>query len=340
MNNLLTISLTLLILCNLQCKKEKHYKFYENVYSHLFTTSPALNADNYPKLEALEKRVYQIQKLQKDFILELNKIDQFNAEPTEAVDFVQTQKYMSEIFKVVPKEIYNIWDKYVYGFYFCDNLGGSGITGIIQKNGKSVGAIILIDSKLIQQPANDWISYKENTVFTAKNFQLKIKIENPNEEKKYSALEYILLHETGHLLQDIENISPYFRDEYRNFGKYIFFKEMWKHENETLIADNKFPERNRIKFYSNDKLFLDTEGLEIYASLDQKTPFPTLYGATNPDDHFAESLVSYVHIFLQKKPWELEIKDSKGKVFTFQNGIEQDRSLKERLFIKSILEKY
>ncbi len=43
-----------------------------------------------------------------------------------------------------------------------------------------------------------------------------------------------------------------------------------------------------------------------YRAIEQ-TNFVSLYAGTNPFDDFAESFVTYVHIVLFKKPWQVEI---------------------------------
>jgi hypothetical protein len=46
--------------------------------------------------------------------------------------------------------------------------------------------------------------------------------------------------------------------------------------------------------------------LDAYERL-ERTNFPTLYAATHPADDFAESLASFVHTVMLKKPFEIRI---------------------------------
>jgi len=39
----------------------------------------------------------------------------------------------------------------------------------------------------------------------------------------------------------------------------------------------------------------------------EKTNFPSLYAATQPGDDFAEAFASYVHVVLQRRPWQILI---------------------------------
>ncbi len=43
-----------------------------------------------------------------------------------------------------------------------------------------------------------------------------------------------------------------------------------------------------------------------YANL-ERTSFPSLYAATQPGDDFAEAFDSYVHVVLQRRPWQILI---------------------------------
>ncbi|MCE9499340.1 MAG: hypothetical protein K8R21_02380, partial [Leptospira sp.] len=98
-----------------------------------------------------------------------------------------------------------------------------------------------------------------------------------------------------------------------------------------------FRKRPEIKFYSDKKINLDQNWEKVYKDLGS-TSFPTLYSATNPDDHFAESFVSFVHCVLEKKKWELVLSENSKEIFRMKNGIIEDRSEKERVFMDKLFQ--
>ncbi len=107
-------------------------------------------------------------------------------------------------------------------------------------------------------------------------------------------------------------------------------------EGVSIYDETSFPQRNNILFYSDNSDFdIDSDAENIYNSL-QKTSFPTLYSAINPDDYFADSFVSYVSIFIYKQPWKLLIKKKNGEIHSYENGMKSERSKKEYVFMQSL----
>ncbi|MDX1961390.1 MAG: hypothetical protein SFU98_22665 [Leptospiraceae bacterium] len=300
-------------------------------FSSLLKTHPAARMENYPK-QKLEERIFNLPKLQNEFIHELNIIDGIENIPAPSTDFLLMKEKMDLIFKNSNPKILKILDKYVLGIYFSENLGTTGLTSFVyDKNLKPVGGIIFIDSNLVKLSGNEWISYKENTVFIQGKYKLKIEIDNGN--SKFSALEYILLHELGHIVSVVDGIVPDFTLEKRNFKSFPFFHGVWSEEKVMTELSTKYPELKKIKFYSKPELKLDVDALEIYSIL-EVSPFPTVYSTINADDHFAESFVSYLHTLVGKKPWRLTIINERGEANSFENGISKERCKLEREFME------
>ena len=185
------------------------------------------------------------------------------------------------------------FDQYLYAIYFCEKLGGTGLTGFVydNKTQKPLGGFIIIDSGVIRQKANDWITFKEKSVYSSKDISLTIQIEKESENTIDNALRYILLHEMGHILSNTLGITPDLRGESLDYDKYPFFNKTWVSQDESVFDEKTFPLRSKVIFYASESavLKLDTVWHQIYPML-AKTNFPTLYGATNGLDHFAETL--------------------------------------------------
>ncbi len=285
-----------------------------------------------------EKRIFLLDDLHRDYVLKINQIDQIFENTVSAEKEIYLE-FLRKFNKLAEKEnllINKLKNYYIYGIYLSKNLGSSALTGFVYKESQPIGGFIILDvNYFLNTTANLWITQKELSVFTKGDYNLEIKIEEPNEDTLENALDYILLHELGHIVSIAENFLPGFHERERDFNKKEFSKRDWISEKKSYW-DEKIWKKDKIHFYSKGLLPI-AEALNVYESLEQ-TPFPTLYAATNADDHFAESFVSYLHIFVKKKNWTLFIKTPQGIVKTFQNGIIKDRCKKEREFLRSYLD--
>ncbi|HNI89599.1 MAG TPA: hypothetical protein PKX55_15690, partial [Leptospiraceae bacterium] len=216
-------------------------------------------------------------------------------------------------------------------------------TGYIYNNeeNKPIGGIIIIDSNVIQQKANDWITFKENSVFDKSNTELKIQIEDDKNNTLENALRYILLHEIGHILSNVYRITPDARNKTLDYSNHSFLNKIWKTETDSYYDSSEFPFRKNISFYAapDKKINLDTDWKKIYPVL-LKYRFPTMYSATNASDYFAEMFVSYVHCILDKKPWKLSIYQSNKEIYSIENGIhflhEEREFIRKSIFLKEL----
>ncbi|WP_246050671.1 hypothetical protein [Leptospira langatensis] len=309
-----------------------------NPYADLMTRSPLSKMENYVGLGSdWGSRIYDLDAPSKNYVLGLNKIDGFEDSPIPSRNF---QAFKIEVIKTLeaePEPIQSLLKKKLFRIYVCEDLGGSALSGFVREKGNTKGGFILLDAKILDRKANEWISYKENSTYMKGRLSVQIRIESDQTNTKNNALRYILLHEIGHILSATENIGPSFSDPIRSYENFPFYSQIWRSEKVSYMDDSVFPIRNRIHFYSGS-ISLDKEWEKIYPVL-EKTPFPTLYAAANADDFFAESFVSYVHVILEKRPWILQIKDGKKVLFQMENGIAKPALEKQREQIREILEK-
>ena len=310
----------------------------ENPYSDLVATHPSRNANLYSLEDSWEKRIYPLDSQHRDYILKMNLIDKFDTDPIPDSDLSLFKSQLSQISESEPLELKKLKDKHLLGIYFCKNLGGTGLTGFVYKNNKVIGGYIILDSDLLKLNANDWAKYKESTIYSPNSGVLRMVIENETGNSPSSTLEFILNHEFGHIIAFTHDFLPDLSLKYRDFSKFEFSGSTWKSESETIYDKDVFPLRSQIHFYSeNSKLTIANHSLEIYSSL-ENTNFPTLYSATNPDDDFAESFVSYVHVELQNRPYQILWNHRDDSVLSYQNGIAHNRCAKKRKLLSSVFQ--
>lgn len=270
----------------------------------------------------------------------MNLLDDFSQTPEPYSNMEKIHSLMKEISNQDSDSIRQLKSKYIYGIYLCKNLGGTGISGFVYDKEIVRGGFILIDGEMISRTANDWITLKESSVFHKKDSsKLRMTLTDENLSSVSGALDYILLHELGHIISQTDRFLPDQRDSFRDFTAFSFSSQDWIHEEKSIYDTSIFPERNKIIFYSENSQFSILKDAEIIYTNLEKTPFPTLYASQNPDDHFADSFVSYVSIFYQKKHPILKIDLGAGKFLTFENGMLSGRSKREADILKSFLNK-
>lgn len=219
----------------------------------------------------------------------------------------------------------------VAGIIFVDDLGGSALTEVIYNTeGKRTAAVVVLDKSMLNRKANEWATWKESTPFKDnQKIKLQIRIENPQNNNRKNALQYILLHEFGHVLNIGSDLLPFWEDRPQDFKDQDipFFRQSWqvsKKDEIESIYDKDWPERKDVRFYTGDekKIAMD-KLLELYSRLSQ-TSFPTLYATTDYSDDFADAFANYVHVVVLDKPWIIELNYNNEK-YSFGDCWNEDR---------------
>jgi hypothetical protein len=218
-------------------------------------------------------------------------------------------------FAEIPPGVKRLLATKLAGIVFVENLGGSGYTDwIFNTDENAVAGYIVLDASVLQKRnANAWATWKENTPFKAHaGYRLTAQIETPGQNNRKNAIQYILLHELGHVLPIAENFHPFWGIPPKDVPpaeNYPFFALSWAvdrpNNQYVTLFDASFPQRRDIVYYFGAKLAAD-QMVATYDSL-ERTNFVTLYSATKPGDDFAEAFASYVHTVLMRKPWEIRI---------------------------------
>ena len=200
------------------------------------------------------------------------------------------------------------------GVYFVDDLGGTGWTEeLLDEKGQPVAGVIVLDAAVLAKlSANAWATWKENTPFKPDaHWRLAAEIERAGEDNRRQAIQYILLHELGHVLAIGTRLHPsadLAPKDAAAHGPYTYYPLSWQGapgDKYLSRFDAAFTTRREAVYYLGAKL----EGArmeEAYRQL-QATNFPTLYAATNPLDDFAEAFVTYVHTEMQQRPFAVRL---------------------------------
>lgn len=257
-------------------------------------------------------------------------------------DFLRdVEKAIAEL----PVQVKKLISKKLAGIYFLRDLGGTGYTDYVdsESSGPIAGFIVLDIDVLSKSTANDWATWKERTPFVANpRHKLDATIEANGHDNRKNAIQYILLHELGHILSIGEKIHPPWGHQQNKISldNYPFAKLSWEtgNKNGSLYVsrfETQFPLRKKVVYYFGAKL----NGDQMTPAYDQleATNFPTLYAATSPGDDFAESFVSYVHTVMMKRPLEIRIYRDGQIEKTYQSCWEEKRCATKRKFLEEFL---
>jgi hypothetical protein len=200
------------------------------------------------------------------------------------------------------------------GIHFVDNLGSTGWTEeILDAQGRPVAGVIVLDAAILaKQRANAWATWKENTPFKPDpHWRLAAQIERPADDNRVQAIQYILLHEMGHVLAigtDLHpnaNLSPANLPAQPPFPYYRLSWGVSPQGRYETRYDARFTQRKDVVYYRGAKL-TGAQMADAYQAL-AATNFATLYAVTNPFDDFAEAFVTYVHTEMMGRPFKVQI---------------------------------
>ena len=238
----------------------------------------------------------------------------------------------------LPPEINLLLADKLAGIMLVDELGGTGYSDVIvDEKGREVAGYIVLDAQVLaSRSANEWATWKESTPFSPEpGWKLTARIEEPARDNRRNAIQYILLHELGHILSIGGDVHPSWTlrpNEVGDTQAYPFFQLSWivnrKENRYDSHYDEVFPLRRKVAYYFGAKLKA-SQMTEAYGQL-ANTNFPTLYAATRPGDDFAESFASYVHVVMMKRPWEITLERPDGPPQVFGACWEEARCADKR----------
>jgi hypothetical protein len=247
------------------------------------------------------------------------------------------------VLKGLPAPVLRHLEHRLAGIYLADNIGGTGYTDIISDGeGRPAAGFIVLDPTALARTANEWATWKESSPFIAvPGWALQASIEEGAGDSRRNAMEYILLHEIGHVLSigspltPSWNLSPYAV----RARAYPFFHLSWQvlpdGSGYSTYYDNGFVRRKDLSYYVGARIPVSEAGA-VYGDL-WRTNFPTLYAATNPADDFAESFVNYVHVVMLKKPFVIVVSHDGRVVRRYGPCWAEARCQRKRAFVEHLL---
>ena len=212
----------------------------------------------------------------------------------------------------LPRAVKRIAERRLFFIALVRDLGGGTgyMDAVANTDGSAAGGFIVLDEEALDRTANAWASWREGSAFKAREgWSLEVRIESKHNDTRVNAIRYILLHELGHVIDAVLGATQIEGGNNQNRADNGFYQLSWTESqtSQTSRFDNAWPERETMAFYSFDASKLDaTDVVPVYEWL-RSTNFPTLYAASSPAEDFAESFVNYVHVVLDKRPFEVRL---------------------------------
>lgn len=272
-----------------------------------------------------------------------------NGWPNRPKPAVLSEKFRTDIvdsLNELPADISQKINKKLTGIVIVNDLGGSAYNEYVHDaNGKQVAGFVILDISALDKTANEWATWKEQSPFKQDpSFKLIAEIEKSAGNNRKNALQYILLHEFGHVLSiGLETVAPWgiAEDQLGTLDRYKFTDLSWKIRDKKFVSifDGEKLDRTGLRYYGPEDKRLPTDRAKaLYRQL-ENTNFPTLYAATNPFDDFAESFVSYVHSVRLKRPWKITISSGGNVIHQQELCWSKSRCQAKRAMLEQILEK-
>ncbi|MBC7603265.1 MAG: hypothetical protein H7255_11490 [Ramlibacter sp.] len=248
-------------------------------------------------------------------------------------------------FAELPASVQVLFERRLIGIYLLDELGGTGWTEVV-RDGSShpMGGMIVLDASVLKaRTANQWATWKENTPFKPDpRWQLHARIEDAERDTRRYAIQFILLHELGHVLSIGSDVHPSWLIDPKDVderARFPFFELSWRTDRQRdrffSLFDLTLARRDDVVYYFGARLAA-SDMVPLHTTLEQ-TNFPTLYAATRPGDDFAESFASYVHTVLMRKPWEITLSRDGQVTKTIKSCWEEPRCAAKRAVLEEVL---
>jgi hypothetical protein len=218
----------------------------------------------------------------------------------------------AEYVKVIPLLNRQVIQSSLVRIYFIKNFIGAGMTDFILSKDRKVYTILYINPSVFTTGISEWITYRENSMFK-NNDNVNIKVDCG---KKYTALMYVLLHETSHVVDYVHPRTPYTDPNYAAVqglsGDLTPFVEgVWK-SYDVMDKKTEITESRYLHAYGLHPASIDASKISsLYEKL-SRTPVMSAYSSKSWAEDFADTITFYHLTQKLKQPFIITISE-KGK---------------------------
>lgn len=288
----------------------------------------------------LNKRISIAPKNIIEYIRLDNQIFNFQGIPKTVIKDPKFDKDFKDALDELPLSVKKQLEKYLIGIFFIKDLGSTGFSEHLYKDGKYYGGWLVFDQEVLSKlKANQWATWRVNTAFKPSDkYKLTLNIQNSKNNNTRQAIQFILLHEIGHIIGSATKAHPnpnkLDKEDPKNFP---YSSISWLSLKKS-IYDKEFKNRKDFKLYRFDNAKLELkESKELIKNL-KNTDFPSLYGSDTFLEDYAESYAIYIHTQMMNKPYELTLYHDGKKIESFSNPFKRKIMLKKREFFDKLMD--
>lgn len=213
----------------------------------------------------------------------------------------------------LPDGVKRLVQDHLIGVFLVDNLSTEG-TGennlgfaleVLGLWSQHAGTIVLIDRAGTDMSANRAMAMMESVpTHDYRGISVGARLARRNNDDRRMTIQYVLLHELGHVIDFGRGITPGSFNYGRQAGGCGFTCLSWvqRHQHRYPPIAVALRRTETTDYDTYVKALPD-----IYRHLTASN-LPSLYGATAPEEDFAESFAQYVHSVVLGHPWELTLR--------------------------------
>ncbi|MGB0742915.1 MAG: hypothetical protein ACPGSB_00180 [Opitutales bacterium] len=201
-------------------------------------------------------------------------------------------RLFKDYFDTLPPRCRAVMKERLLAIYFIDGLHvGGGTHWVLDDTGK-IYAYMTLNRRIFDLSISDFLTLKEKTVYSREPSNYRVKIQVSGE---YKSLLYILTHESLHLVDYVDRITPYAEQilnelQHTDVNETRFTEGIWWQFDQPL-RKFRFRLLRKVKFYSENAsgVIPMSDAKNMYRSLED-TPFVSLYSCVNWAEDFAEAI--------------------------------------------------
>lgn len=199
--------------------------------------------------------------------------------------------YIDTYFKRLPASYQNAFSKKVLSIYLVDNFAGAGMTNWLVDLDGNTYYYIVFNTAILNFSIDDWISYKENSIFDSPSSSPTVRVHSGI---SYKALMYGLLHEGAHVLDYERGVTPFVDPHFYKIMRHTresteFTQGVWQ---QRIIPESRYDFMHRADMnvyaeFAKKGLIPRSDLAAMFSKLTQ-TPFVTFYSGTSWAEDFAD----------------------------------------------------
>lgn len=243
-----------------------------------------------PRAELLS-RVTPIPRFLLDDIRKLDGRDDYRAYTPSAAELKQLKEYLS----LIPPKYRDVMRERLVGIYFISPFMGGGLADWVLDDAGKMYAVLVVNPEVFRRTLSGWLTYRENSCFRDDGSKTGVSVDAGT---RFSGLMYLLLHEAAHIVDYVENHTPYVEPVLkamteRRAEDSFFTRGVWADYGRPLPASG-YALRGDVTFYglSGGPKIPAARAAELYRDF-AKSPFASLYGSQSWAEDFAEMAMAY-----------------------------------------------